>query len=157
MFIKMLIWTLLERLLFYYRGLELTTSDPIFFQKIMFKIFLKLLGVTRTRIRILGSGSIKKFIKTAKCKWFRIRTWSGSANHTKLNANASGSRFLNLDSGIFMRTPDSHRICTIRYGPPPPDLIGLELLLCKGYSASKASEKTRECYALKPDHTIQVR
>ncbi len=29
----------------------------------MFKIFLKLLGVTRTRIRILGSGSVKKFIK----------------------------------------------------------------------------------------------
>ncbi len=35
-----------------------------FFQNIMFKIFLKLLGVTRTRIRILGSGSVKKFIKT---------------------------------------------------------------------------------------------
>jgi hypothetical protein len=32
----------------------------------MFKIFLKLLGVTRTRIQILGSGSIKKFIKTGK-------------------------------------------------------------------------------------------
>jgi hypothetical protein len=29
----------------------------------MFKFFLKLLGVTRTRIRILGSGSVKKFIK----------------------------------------------------------------------------------------------
>ncbi len=95
----------------------------------MFKIFLKLLGVMRTRIRILGSGSVKKFIKTAKCKWFRIRMWSGSANHTKLNANASGSGFLNPDSGIFMRTPDSHRIRTIRYGPPPPDLIRLELLM----------------------------
>jgi hypothetical protein len=58
-----------------------------------------------------------------------IRTWSGSANHTKLNANASGSGFLNPDSGIFMLTPDSHRIRTIRYGPPPPDLIGLELLM----------------------------
>ncbi len=28
-----------------------------------------------------------------------------------------------------MRTPDLHRIRTIRYGPPPPDLIGLEPLL----------------------------
>jgi hypothetical protein len=36
---------------------------------------------------------------------------------------------LNPDSGIFMRTPDSHRIRTIRYGPPPPDLIVLELLM----------------------------
>jgi hypothetical protein len=41
----------------------------------------------------------------------------------------SGSGFLNPDSGIFMRTPDSHRIRTVRYGPPPPDLIGLELLM----------------------------
>ncbi len=29
-----------------------------------YHVFLKLLGVTRTRIRILGSGSVKKFIKT---------------------------------------------------------------------------------------------
>ncbi len=85
--------------------------------------------MTWTRIWILGSGSVKKFIKTEKCKWFRIRTWSGSANHTKLNANASGSGFLNPDSGIFMRTPDLHRVRTVRYGPPPPDLIGLELLM----------------------------
>ena len=39
-------------------------AGPFFFQNIMFKIFLKLLCVTRTRIRILGSGSVKKFIKT---------------------------------------------------------------------------------------------
>jgi hypothetical protein len=32
-----------------------------------------------------------------------------------------------LESGL--RTPDSHRVRTIRYGPPPPDLIGLEPLL----------------------------
>ncbi len=90
-----------------------------FLSNIMFKIFLKLLGVTRTRIRILGSGSVKKFIKTE----------NANANHTKLNANASGSRFLNPDSGIFMRTPDSHRIRTIRSGSPPPDLMGLGLLM----------------------------
>jgi hypothetical protein len=82
--------------------------------------------------------------------------WSGSANHTKLNANAFGSGFLNPDSRIFMQTPDSHRIRTIRYGPPPPDPIGLELLLCKGYSASRTSEWTRECHTLSPDHAIQV-
>ena len=40
-----------------------------------------------------------------------------------------GSGFLNPDSGIFMRTPVSHQIRTVRYGPPPPDLIGLELLM----------------------------
>ncbi len=34
------------------------------FKNIMFEIFLKLLGVTRTWIRILESGSVKKFIKT---------------------------------------------------------------------------------------------
>jgi hypothetical protein len=38
-------------------------ADPVFFKNIMFKIFLKLLGETRTRIRILGSGSIKKLIE----------------------------------------------------------------------------------------------
>jgi hypothetical protein len=41
------------------------------------------------------------------------------------------SGFLNPDSGIFMRTPDSHWIRTIRYRSPPPDLIGLGLV-CKG-------------------------
>ncbi len=39
-------------------------AGPFFFLNIMFKIFLKLLCVMRTRIRILGSGSVKKFIKT---------------------------------------------------------------------------------------------
>ena len=36
-----------------------------------------------------------------------------------------------LESGfrIFMRTPDSQLIRTVPYGPPPPDLIGLEPLL----------------------------
>jgi hypothetical protein len=36
-----------------------------------------------------------------------------------------------LESGFrnFKRTSDSHRIRTIWYGSPPPDLIGLELLM----------------------------
>jgi hypothetical protein len=38
-------------------------ADPVFFQNITFKFFLKLLGVTRTWIRILGSGSIKNSSK----------------------------------------------------------------------------------------------
>jgi hypothetical protein len=80
------------------------------FKNTTLKFFLKLLGETRTRIRILGSGSIKKTQRNAKCKLFRILTWSGSANHTKTNANAYGSGFLNPDSRIFRRTPDSHRI-----------------------------------------------
>jgi hypothetical protein len=70
----------------------------------MFKFFLKLLCVTRTRIRILESGSVKNIHQTRNAKGFRIRTRSGSANHTKLKANASGSGFLNPDSGLFMRT-----------------------------------------------------
>ncbi len=89
--------------------------------------------MTRTRIRILGSGSVKKFHQNRKCKWFRIRTWSGSANHTKLNANASGSGFLNPDSGIFMRTPDSHRIRTITVWIPSSGSDWARTsLVCKG-------------------------
>ncbi len=60
--------------------------------------------MTQTRIQILGSGSVKNSSKPQNAND------SGSANHTKLNANASGSGFRNLDSGIFMRTPDSHHI-----------------------------------------------
>ena len=70
--------------------------------------------VTRTRIRILESGSIKC---TSKHK---TQKDSGSGPSPdpriipKLKANASGSGFLNPDSGIFfMRTPDSHRIRTV--------------------------------------------
>ena len=29
--------------------------------------------------------------------------------------------------------------------------------VCKGYPASRSSVRTRECYALQPDHAIQVR
>ncbi len=47
------------------------------------------------------------------------------------NATDSGSGH-GPDPQIFMRTPDSHRIRTIRYGPPPTDPIGLELFICKG-------------------------
>ena len=34
-------------------------------------------------------------------------------------------RILESGFGIFMRTPDSHRIRTVRYGSTPPVLIGL--------------------------------
>ncbi len=37
-----------------------------------------------------------------------------------------------------MRTPDSHRIRTIRYRSPPPDPVGLQTIcVCKGYLNSK--------------------
>ncbi len=74
----------------------------------------------------------KKKSSKAKCKQFRIRTWSGSANCTKSNANAYEFEFLNPDSRIFMWNPDSHRVRTVGYGPPPPDPIGLQRFLCKG-------------------------
>ena len=99
-------------------------GSAFFFQNIMFKVFYKAVGCDTN-----PDPDPLKIHQNRKCKWFRIRTWSGSANHTKLDANATGSGFLNPDSGIFMQTPDSHRIRTIRYRSPPPDLIGLERLL----------------------------
>ena len=82
----------------------------------------------------------KKIHQNRKCKWFRIRTWSGSANHTKLNANASGSGFLNPDSGIFMRTPDSHRIRTVGTDPLLRIQSGCINSCVWGYLNAKASE-----------------
>ncbi len=68
----------------------------------MFKFFLKLLGVTRTRIWILGSGPIKKFIKTE-------------------NANDSGSG----------RGPDPRIIPNyMRMQPDPDSLIRIREFLC---------------------------
>jgi hypothetical protein len=51
------------------------------------------------------------------------------------------------------------RIGSVPYGTDPLLRIqsGYKLFMCKGNSASRASEWTRECYALSPDHTIQVR
>ncbi len=98
----------------------------------MFKIFLKLLGVTQTQIRILGSGSVKKFIKTE-------------------NANDSVSRRgpdpritpnwirMHLDPDSWIRIQEflcgpQIRIGSVPHGTgsPPPDLIGLEPLLYVG-------------------------
>jgi hypothetical protein len=95
----------------------------------MFKIFLKLLGVTRTLIQILGSGSVKKFIKTENANDSR----SGRGRDPRIVPNRM-QMHLDPDSWIriqefFMRTPDSHQVRTVRYGPPPPDMIGLEPLL----------------------------
>ncbi len=94
----------------------------------MFKIFLKLLGVTRTRFRILGSGSVKKFIKTENAND------SGSGRGPDLGIIPNWMRMhLDLDSWIriqeFLCGPQIRIGCTIRYGSPPPDLIGLEPLL----------------------------
>jgi hypothetical protein len=124
----------------------------------MLKIFLNLLGVTRTQIRILGSGSVKKnsskqkmqmipdldvvrihesYQTECECIWIRILE-SGFRNFYADPKLASGSNHTE-------RTPSSGS-----------DWARTSLV-CKGYSASKASVRTRECYALKPDHTIQVR
>jgi hypothetical protein len=83
----------------------------ISFKNIMFKFFLKLLGETRTRIRILGSGSIKKLIKPQ-------------------SADDSGSG-RGPDRQIIPKECKCMWLRWIRYGPPPPDPIGLELFLCR--------------------------
>ncbi len=65
---------------------------------------------------------------------------------------------MNPDSGIFMRTPDSHRIRTIRYGSTPPDLIGLELLMfCKGIRHLDHPRGTGNAMPCSRTNAIQVR
>jgi len=69
--------------------------------------------VTRTRIRILESGSVKKYIEQETQKDSGSGRSPDPRSIPKLKANASGSGFLNPDSGLFMRTPDPHRIRTV--------------------------------------------
>ena len=69
------------------------------------KFFLKLLCVTRTRFRILGSGSVKKSIKTEKAYDSGSGRGPDPRIVPKLKANASGSGFLNPDSGLFYADP----------------------------------------------------
>ncbi len=102
-------------------------GSAFFFQNIMFKIFLKLLGVTRTRIRILGSGSVKKNSSKQKMQMIPDPDMVQIRESYQTKCECTWIRI--PDSGIFMWTPDLHRIRTIRYGSPPPDLIGLELLM----------------------------
>jgi hypothetical protein len=75
----------------------------------------------------------KKIHQNRKCKWFRIRMWSGSANRTKLNANASGSGFLIPDSGIFYADPRfaSDPYHTVRIPSSGSDWARTSLV-CKG-------------------------
>ena len=123
----------------------------------MFKIFLKLLCVTRTRIRILGSGPVKNSLKQrmqripdpdvvriresyqtkCECIWIRILE-SGFRNFY------ADPRFAS-DPYHTVRTPSSGS-----------DWARTSLV-CKGYPASRSSMRSRECYALQPDHAIQVR
>ncbi len=91
----------------------------------MFKFFLKLLGGTRTRIRILGSGSIKKNHRNANA------TDSGSGRGPDPRIIPNWMR-MHLDPDSWIRIQEFLCGPQIRIGsvrPPPPDLIGLELLL----------------------------
>ncbi len=54
----------------------------------------------------------KKTHQNAKCNWFRIRRWSGSANHTKLNANACGSGFKNFYADPRLASDPYHTVRT---------------------------------------------
>ncbi len=83
-----------------------------------------------------GSGSSNpdpsKIHQTAKCEYFRIQTWSGSANCTKSNANASRFGFPNPDSRILCGP--QIRIGSVPYGTDPLLRIqsGCNSLMCKG-------------------------
>jgi hypothetical protein len=107
-------------------------ADPFLLSKYHSKNFLKAVGWDRNpdpdpRIRIH-----KKKSSICRMQIIPDRTWSGSAYCTGSNANAYGFGFPSPDSRIFMRTPDSHRVCTVWYGPPPPDPVGLQQFFCKG-------------------------
>jgi hypothetical protein len=90
----------------------------------MFKIFLQLLGMTR--IQILGSGSVKKFIKTENDNdsdpdVVRIRE--------SYQIECECTWIWILESGFRNFYADPRFASDPSYGSPPPDLIGLEPLL----------------------------
>ncbi len=89
--------------------------------------------MTRTRIRILGSGSVKNSPKQ-KMQMIpdpdvvRIREWY-QIECECIWIRILESGFRNFYADPRFASDPYHTVRTIRYGPPPPDLIGLELLL----------------------------
>ena len=95
------------------------------------KFFLKLLCVTRTRIRILGSGSVKN---SSKQKMQMIPDPDEVRIRESYQTKGECLRIRILESGFgtFMRTPDPHRIRTGQYGSTPLVPIGPFSCVCKG-------------------------
>jgi hypothetical protein len=147
----------------------------------MFKIFLKLLGVTRTRIRILGSGSVKK--NSSKQKMQMIRdpdvVWIRILGSRSVKKNSSKQMIPDpavvriresyqiececiwiriLESG-FRNFYADHRFASDTYHTVRIPSSGSDWArtshVCKGFPASRSS--MRSSYALQPDHAIQVR
>ncbi len=123
----------------------------------MFKIFLKLLGVTQTRIRILGSGSVKN---SSKQKMQMIPDPDVVRIHESYQTKCECIWIRILESGFrnFYADPRfaSDPYCTVQT-PSSGSYWARTSLVCKGYPASRSSMRSRECYALQPDHAIQVR
>ena len=92
-------------------------AGPFFFQNIMLKIFLKLLCVTRTRIRILESGSVKN---SSNKKRKRIPDPDEVRIRESYQTKGECLRIRILESGfgIFLCGPQI-RIGSVRYGTGP--------------------------------------
>jgi hypothetical protein len=111
----------------------------------------------QTRIRILGSGSIKKLIKM-KMQLIPVPdvVWIRESYQTEWECiwiRILESGFRNFYADARFASGPYHTVWT----PSSGSDWAITSLVCKGYSTSKASVRTRECYALKPDHTIQFR
>ena len=77
----------------------------------MFKIFLKLLCVTRTRIRILGSGSVKKIHQNRKMQMIPDPDVVRIRESYQTKGECLRIRILESGFGIFLCGPQ------IRIGP----------------------------------------
>ncbi len=136
----------------------------------------------KVRIRVLDSDPVTQQLSfwRAKAKlkaaaYRTVRNADPDADAEMQNANNSGSgrgpdlrivpklmRML-VDPDSWIRIQEFLWGPQIRIGSVPYDTDplriqwGYKLFICKGSLASRASEWTRECYALSPDHTIQVR
>ena len=84
----------------------------------MFKIFLKLLGVARTRIRILGSGSVKKFIKNRKMQMIPDPDVVRIRKSYQTKGECLGIRILESGFRTFLCGPQI-RIGSVPYGTDP--------------------------------------
>ncbi len=124
----------------------------------MFKIVLKLLGVTRTWIRILGSGSVKKIYQNRKMQMILDPDAVRISESYQIECECIWIRILESGFRNFYADPRFAQgpYRTVRTPSSGSDWARTSLV-CKGYPASRSSMRDRECYALQPDHAIQVR